>query len=372
MKYIVLKKNVEKLQKKVNRIRNKGANVVFEVADKPTFIKSKKFEELYYEAYEVEAEGCYRIDGWQFVGTIEHLDSGNVIRLASSEFEGKVPERYRSCEPYCEHCNTHRNRKDTYLVHNESTGEFKMVGKQCLMSYTNGLDAAVCAELMSVVNGIDEEPNEDEIDDVEAMYLGGGSYAGNSIVKNVAYEVVTESGYVPSSTYIEISNKVFGPYMPINHEEIKDIDEWAKGVDANSEYMRNAKTMWFSKNPYECRDIALIASFINVYLKQKAIETAKAKRAKALANSGHVGEVGKRIEFEVESCRVLYTRSNAHCSYYASDSWVYEIVDSNGNVLVWSTSCDVEKGMRFSATVKSHGEYRGVKQTTITRGKRID
>ena len=371
MKYLVLKNNVEKLRKKVNRIRNKGVNVVFIVANEPTFIPSRKFDELYYEAYEVEVQGLYKVEGWEFVGTIEHRDSGNVIRCAVSANDDIIPERYRTCAPFCEHCGTHRNRKDTYLVRNVETGEFKMRGKQCLMSYTSGLDATVCAELMSVVNGVDETPEEN--DDFEGCFMGGCSYVGNRILKTVAYETVLESGYDSFSTKIAIANNVFGHCVYNDRtNELAEIDEWAENVEANSEYMRNAKTMWLSENPYECRDIALIASFINVFLKEKAKNVAKAKRANQLANSEYVGEVGKRIEFEVASCRVLYTRSNAGYSYYATDSYVYEIIDANGNVIVWSTTSFVEEGMKFVATVKSHGEYRGVKQTTVTRGKQID
>ena len=46
---------------------------------------------------------------------------------------------------YCEHCQTNRDRRNSYIVFNESTQEFKQVGKSCLRDYTNGLSAEMVA-----------------------------------------------------------------------------------------------------------------------------------------------------------------------------------------------------------------------------------
>ena len=377
MRFTVMASDVEKLRKKVQRIANKGVAVTFEVIGRNDF-KSKMHAGLYYEAYEVEVEGLYRIDGWEFVGTIQHLENGNVIRTISDRFEGRIPERYRSCAPYCEHCKTHRYRKDTYLVHNVETDEYKMVGKQCLMDYTNGLDANVCASFMDVVNFCERdftECDDFEFDDICSM--GSNFGEDNFSVKSVAYEFVSKQGYTGNGgTAYKMAALLFNKMqhrstwnIESHREDVENVDEWVHALEANSDYLRNAKTLWESEDCYFYRDFSLIASLINVYLKEKSQEAARKLHADIVSKSEHVGKVGERIEFVAKSVRPLYTKSGSYSYYNSYESTVYELIDENGNVIIWSTSNVVEENDRIIATIVSHGEYRGVKQTKVSRGK---
>lgn len=110
---------------------------------------------------EVFVEGTYIINGWQFAGTIEFTELGNIIRLADSCFEGKVPVKYLHTPKICEHCGKIRNRKDTYLIYNTDSNEFKQVGSTCLLDYTKGLDADECASIMSCLDRFVELSNKD-------------------------------------------------------------------------------------------------------------------------------------------------------------------------------------------------------------------
>ena len=87
---------------------------------------------------------------WEFVAVIAHEDAGNVIRQMKEDIE--VPARYYYTDPVCEHCNTKRKRKDTYLIHNVSSDEWKQVGKTCLTEFTNGMDAELVASYISTFN----------------------------------------------------------------------------------------------------------------------------------------------------------------------------------------------------------------------------
>ena len=150
-KYLIPTSEIENLTKKINSIKNKGADIVFEVGNEVVREYTPEHgPKMGIKCLEVEIEGEYKINDWTFVGTIEHGSSGNIIRSFDTSLEGKIPSKYRTIGQECEHCHKIRDRKDTYLVYNDKTNEFKQVGKTCLMGYTNGLSAEFCARLVDV------------------------------------------------------------------------------------------------------------------------------------------------------------------------------------------------------------------------------
>lgn len=133
MVYEIFEGNMERLEKKLKLIQSKcrkygcefNASAVGEVFKQ---VKDETTGEVKTTRFiQVEASGVAKVDDWEFVATIEHVKPTNVIRSFRPEYE--VPERYYTADPICEHCNSKRNRKDTYLIRNTETGEFKQVGK---------------------------------------------------------------------------------------------------------------------------------------------------------------------------------------------------------------------------------------------------
>ena len=122
--------------------------------------------------------------------------------------------------------------------------------------------------------------------------------------------------------------------------------------------MSNLKTLWNCEN-IEFRDYKLIASGINVALK----ELAKLN----INKNEYFGNVGDKIEIEVNSIKVLYTKYSQY--YYGADSLVYEIISKDGYTFVCSTTKDLKNIKKLSATIKQHKEYNLKKQTYITRPK---
>ena len=98
MMYTIPNNKLEKLEKIIRKYQKKGANITFELGNKVTekgtlyvmdHIHHCQFdEEIDVECTEVFVDGSYIINGWQFVGTIEFTELGNIIRLADSSFEG--------------------------------------------------------------------------------------------------------------------------------------------------------------------------------------------------------------------------------------------------------------------------------------------
>ena len=49
---------------------------------------------------------------------------------------------------------------------------------------------------------------------------------------------------------------------------------------------------------------------------------------------------------------------------------LYKITDEAGNIFTWKTSSWVEDGIKtIKGTVKAHNDYKGTKQTELTRCK---
>ena len=408
MMYSIPNNKLEKLEKIITKYQKKGANITFEkrgeVTEKGTLyvmdhIHHCQFDEpIDVKCTQVFVEGSYIINGWQFVGTIEFTELGNIIRLADSSFEGKVPARYLHTPKICEHCGKIRNRKDTYLIYNSETGEFKQVGSSCLLDYTQGLDADKCADIMSCLNKVLELSNKDfsEDDFMGNGYDSTGCGMSRDIVLPIAYAYVKQYGYqrmfegqgTAHDVLIMLWNGLHDEEMVRRYEslvmptdeELKAIDAVAKNTieqtmkeiqngnyDIN-EYMYNASLAWL-KESLEYRDFGLISSFVNTCLKQFAREAEIKQRNESRTNEW-VGNVGDRITIKVASARVLYTKDNSYHSYYAGCSWVMEIIDTEGHTFKWSASTNnIQEGNTIVATVKEHSEYKGVKQTVITRGK---
>ena len=93
----------------------------------------------------------------------------------------------------------------------------------------------------------------------------------------------------------------------------------------------------------------------------------KAEQEKQGAVSEYVGVPGKREDFTI-----TLTFKRAFGSDYGV-KYLQKFVDATGNVVVWwgtnnvAAATVIGNTYTFKATVKSHEEYNGCKQTTVTR-----
>jgi hypothetical protein len=94
----------------------------------------------------------------------------------------------------------------------------------------------------------------------------------------------------------------------------------------------------------------------------------EALRAKDIANAAHVGSIGKRMDFGWLTVASL-TGYNTEYGYIT----VQTFRDEAGRLIVYKGKAPMDlspdERVRVSATVKAHSEYRGVKQTIISRPK---
>ena len=391
MRYLIPVENIEALTKVANRIQKKatkhGTTIVFEKVGET--VKKERTEEGYvinHKYIEVEAEGKVHFEGWAFAGTIEHTDAGNILRSVSDEI--KIPERYRHADTYCEHCKTKRNRKDTYVVFNEETGEFKQIGKNCLKEYTNGLSIEQASTAMEWVNEVEnfchfsgtcttfyevKEIGKYFAETMNKLGWAGSSWGADS-TKNKAmnfYMLDTKPLRMPEKEREQVqalAEKIGFDANNISDEYITKALEWAKGWDGHeyNDYRENLKVI-ANMDYCEWKHLGYLASLFMSYDKAVEKEIKRAEKQKAKSTSTHIGNVGERITVEVKNWDVLTSWSNEW-----GTTTMYEFITPNGDVCIWKTSGYVDptkKVATIKGTVKAHTEFNGVKQTELTRCK---
>lgn len=87
------------------------------------------------------------------------------------------------------------------------------------------------------------------------------------------------------------------------------------------------------------------------------------------SNSEYIGEIGERIEETFTVSRAITLEG-----YYGT-SIMHILEDEAGNVYVWTTKAKnypEGKVVTLRGTIKDHREYRGTKQTVLTRCKEIE
>ena len=376
MIYEIFEGNMERLEKKLNTIRNKrqvyGCEFNFEVVGE----SFHKVDDDTLRFVQVEASGIARVNGWEFVATIEHNNPMNVIRAFRTEYE--IPERYYTSAPICEHCNSKRNRKDTYLIRNTETGEFKQVGKSCLKDFTNGLSAEAVVQYISWF---------DEL--IKGETPSGSSfpvYYKVETVVQLAVEAVNlygyqkavspyEEGYYRQSTkevvidmlsggrYEKVhEDKGFNTNREGNVEKAAEVLRFVASMETEFGYVSNLKTLC-SGEYCQSRDLGIVVSAVACYNREMARKEKQEIEKKKAAKSSWVGTVGERVTLTSAEAKLLTSWDTMY-----GVTFMYQFTDEAGNVYIWKTGNIIkETRVSLKGTVKAHGEFNGIKQTELTR-----
>ena len=312
----------------------------------------------------VECSGLIRADGWTLRARIEHGDVGNIVTQLG---EKPTDPAWFSAPARCDHCGTNRLRTVTYMVEN-SAGELRQVGKSCLRDYT-GIDPDMAA-MWATVHDILLDDDWDDMDEEFFRNNYKPMYPVEDVLAH-AYASVKARGYVksemPHSTKEDIFDRIHDRVeLPKNAKKIGEaIAEWLRGLDTDSDYLRNCQNLARQKF-VKPSHFGYLAYAPVAYERERAKAEARKQRAEAAKHSDYVGNVGDRITFRASSA-VLVTSWE---SQYGT-TFLYKFADDSGNILIWyaSRTADVKDGVRITGTIKAHNERDGAKQTVITRCK---
>lgn len=378
------------VEKKLNRIANKckkyGNPFTFDVLGS----EMRQDKGIWHKFIIVEVEGTAHIDNWEFVATLDIRANGNIIRRYNTEVE--IPECYKTSPNICDHCRSARPRKNLYLIRNTESGEFKQVGGSCLNSYTNGLD------LEYVVSWIDGLRR---LEEYSGVFYGAGGRTYHNVKEVIFYaHVITEKiGYLKNDYYsdslstkgmvstmlrsdiyagtvekrVELLNNQLKDHLfevsftvsdfAYDPKKIQPVIDYYKGLEDNSEFNHNVKVI-LEEGYAEYKDLGYLCYLPQGYAKHIEREIERATRL--TEKHEHWGEVGKRYKnVPVRNIR----KAGCYETVYGL-MYVWNIVTEDGTILTWKTSNFPEGEISaVTFTVKEHGEYKGTKQTIVTRCK---
>lgn len=389
--YSIHEDNMDDLEKKLNRIANKCRKYGCEFSYRKVGEEYRELKDSYGDKYFarfilVEADGKTIVNGWSFSATVEHTAKGNIIH----SYDGtEIPEKYLNSVPVCEHCKARRQRNDTYIVRNVASGELKQVGKSCLKDFTSGLSAegvtAYTSLFTALIEGEAVDARSGQRSYVLAAellkyaaetvrlfgYVKSGEYRSTANRTTDYYAADNGGGWLPRSVRDELRSEMaaygFNANSDENKQTVADALAWIAEQDAAGNYMHNLKTVC-SLEYVTARNIGLLVSLIPTCSRaaDKAVEDAKKEANKATSN--YVGEVGQRITVNLDSVNCLTSWDSAY-----GTTWLYKLTDKDGNAYVWKTGSYISEWPEtLRGTIKKHVEYKGEKQTELSRCKVLE
>ena len=330
-----------------------------------------------------------RVDGWMMAATIQHTPEGNILRTVPG-FETLLPARFRDCDTACEHCNTDRIRKDTYVLQAE-TGEWKQVGRNCLADFLRTGDASGWCEMAEILASLAGE--------MEGFEDGGGEFACGehtgypmaALLAQVAC-IVRQDGWCSrkeakdawgakcatvdlavdffSRKALEyMSAEKIAKYARTEADEQRAAEaiSWSQALepDVANDYLWNIRVV-SHREFIGYREVGLAGSIIAAYNRHMEQEL-KRRYEREHSLDEHFGIIGKR---QIFTLTVVGTRE-IEGSYGLTT--LVKFRDAEGRQAAWFCSGSAPEEMELAATVevkatvKAHGEYQGIKQTQLTR-----
>lgn len=344
------------------------------------------------------------LTGYTLVGVIEHgsTEVGNVIRVAPGQ---TMPAAYRTAGPTCQHCNSVRRRQETFVLLTPEGG-YKQIGRNCLADFCRDATAAegLCymAELLSSALGMCEGA-EDE--DFFGCSFRSVPRAGVENVLAITARIIRHAGWMSRGQARKIAEeeyrnvtatadtiqeiffypKFFEASSSDSLETIKlraaardvqaqDVElaakaiEWVRAmrpqVENLEDYLYNLLVV-LSEETIQRKHFGIACSAISSYLRTMERQVEEKERAVGRAASQHFGTVKERGTFQLTMTGVNSFDSDFGVCH------MYRFKDQAGNIAIWKTNggYGFEQGKAYIivATVKDHGDYKGAKQTVLTR-----
>lgn len=315
--------------------------------------------------------------GWMFLAAVDAVptESGPqfVVRTPPG-VDADDLDRSVLVVGHCAHCRTTRaNRRYTYLVQHEDTGETMQVGSTCIRDFTGWESRPVFIDT-------------DEVAEKLGGSLAGGGqpvYSPETVVA-VAWAATRARGWqAGGGTRSDVSTYLYDPLHQDKklREDIAAhlgqeataaastiIRELLDGLDDEGGYVQNLKTCLRSTH-VQVKHLGIVVSAIAAHnrMTTRREEAQKAEQAPRITR--YAGEVGQKL---------TVTRAIAveqHFGHYPNTSMLIIVEDGPAVAKMFTTAAwafDVQQGdeVTVTGTVKAHEEYQGDEQTVLTRPKR--
>lgn len=319
------------------------------------------------------------IAGWRFLAKVEHSTDGNIIKSMASI--DQISKSWHSCAPNCEHCDSNRQRKNTFMLQSVLSGEVKQVGSSCVSDFVGEQyrDPERIAALFSYLDELSHEylfDPDKEVGDLGQDNLG---VSPERIMAATLKIVEMDRGYISAEKsavelVLSTADQVKGAFWGRNPNDVvryetghleraKEVVGWLKGqTDSDSLWMRNIAHLAGREN-ITMKNASLFASGFVAW--NRELE----RKLRGERGAGEwIGQPGEKT-----AVAAILERQGGFETQFGYKS-ILTFRDEVGNALVWKTSSPpegVQVGALYhiQATIKEHGEFKGDKQTEITRAK---
>lgn len=329
-----------------------------------------------------------KLAGWTFIATLQHEEAGTILRsVPTASFPEGTLTRFREATPACDHCRYNRRRNDTFVVRHDD-GAVKQVGRNCLAAFTgvtNPDALAAMAEFVALAGQI-----------ADAAQSEGGPRAEvvSSTETFLGYVVcsIRESGWLSRTKARDLGGRATADHAwtamhptPMTRREDRlfptDADRalaltalgWVNEHFDNAtseslgDYEHNLRVA-LAGGMVTHRLAGIVGSAIGYYERAigRILTNKVAAERRAAANEvGWVGTPKKRETFSVTLVAVFDYESTYGVVH------AHKFLTSTGAVIMWKTGSDkLDLGeYTLTGSVKEHSEYRGEKQTVVTRCK---
>jgi len=388
----------EKLDKLIERAAKKGMDTVsYRVDDEVERVEHKidpmlAMAELGYVPnlpksyrYVVLSAGEVKLAGWSLLAVLTVEPGGVMVSRVPGKSEDRDLGSY-TADPrtatHCDYCNKARQRTATFLVEGED-GEVKQVGRNCLADFL-GVDPSMmvkCLQWLAEITGsIDDE--EDRLSYAKrSEWIETEEYLTHvcTMLRTVGWVAASSYEGTPTKTdalqnilnygkHDQFKQPMFTTVEEADHDRAVEVLAWARehfAAEAKSDFDRNMLVA-VSGEVVPSRGLGILAYAPVAHSRflEREVEMAERRKGEAdLAGSEHQGQPKDRLELTLKVLSIYETEG-----HYGT-TFITKMRDDAGNVYKWFGSYSLEIGETYEGkwTVKKHDEYKGVKETVVTR-----
>jgi hypothetical protein len=395
-----VKKELVRLQQKAQKLglpepqmRFTGNEKIFEL---PVYQDGEEVRGITLPALKREVKfsgGMPRFEGAKFIAKIDHekQKDGTYRNLVATPQGDQSPilKKWAGdlhvCTPSCEHCDTNRDRKTTFIV--EDKGELKQIGSTCVDDFIGK------RTLSQVIGSFDLHAffqGDDYWDEMDQDFGNGGKepvwFPIQAFIEMADYltktkgflksdqefatrDVILSAIQHPSKAPAELRGIVYQAFdknnnTPDNHDYEK-MHAFFSEMGSNSTYIKNIQSLLQREylrldNRLSTGILASAPSAYHRYM-EKANPNNEPVKNEAFGKKGARGSLKVRVN-DIED--------NPHAQYpYIK----YRMTDDDGRKMVWKASYPGARALRvgetfvLNATIKNHSEFNGTHYTSLSR-----
>ena len=332
-----------------------------------------KIDGAFFELHDVTVSGNVPDTQAVLVGIITEDIQNGKARIYTKVRDYFASDYFRMVPLGCDYCGTNHRRTKVFAINDD--GLPKMAGSSCVKAAT-GLDSMIADSFVALVENIDEFENES----LGGFNKNNACYSVRHLVAAALMVCEKTGGYVSKARAEESiysNNPLIATGLDVKDYLFKDTPAYrAENIDqkyfdradtiisaikadgSNSEWIMNLKSCFSMEHAHADR-IGLIAS--------AAAYKIKSDEPEMESNWIPADTMKKGVSVKIKTI-------NQNSGMYVSFMVIMQEIGT-GNIIKWNSSnlpsFNVGDTVKISGTVKQNGEYRGQKQTIITRAKVI-